>query len=107
MANKLDDSLPSPDELRDALRAVVDPEAGMNIVDLGLIYRVAVENGVVVVDLTMTSPACPVGDIILEEVEAALRAALPAGTPTDVALVWEPPWEPAMMSDEARRHFNW
>jgi metal-sulfur cluster biosynthetic enzyme len=108
MANELpNDSAPSPETLRDVLRAVIDPEAGMNIVDLGLIYRIAVEDDVVRVDMTMTSPACPMGDMILDDVEAALRATLPAGIRTDVALVWSPPWDPAMMSDAARRHFDW
>ena len=108
MANEpLHDSAPNVEGLRDALRTVVDPEAGMNIVDLGLVYRLALEGDVVRVDLTMTSPACPVGDMIVEDVEAALRAVLPAGMATDVALVWSPPWEPAMMSAEARRHFDW
>lgn len=101
------DSIPSLDSLRDALRAVTDPEAGMNIVDLGLVYRIAVEGEVVRVVMTMTSPACPMGDMILDDVEAALRAVLPAGIHADVELVWSPPWDPSMMSDQARRHFEW
>ncbi|MHB1175134.1 MAG: metal-sulfur cluster assembly factor [Sulfuriferula sp.] len=101
------DSIPSPDKLREALREVIDPEVGMNIVDLGLVYDITVEDGVVCVDMTMTSPACPMGEMIVEDVESVLRAALPRGAGIEVALVWSPPWEPSMMSAEARRHFEW
>ena len=99
--------LPSPDSLREALRAVIDPEAGMNVVDLGLVYDVAVSADGVRVVMTTTSPACPVGELIADEVEAALRAALPADMSVDVALTWSPGWDSSMMSDVARRHFGW
>ncbi|MCU0971442.1 MAG: metal-sulfur cluster assembly factor [Gammaproteobacteria bacterium] len=99
--------LPSPDSLRDALREVIDPEAGMNIVDLGLVYDVAVRADGVRVVMTTTSPACPVGELIADEVEAALRAAVPADMPVDVTLTWSPAWDSSMMSDAARRHFGW
>jgi len=99
--------LPSPDSLRDALRAVIDPEAGMNIVDLGLVYDVAVSADGVRVVMTTTSPACPVGELIADEVRTALRAALPADVPVDVTLTWSPAWDSTMMSDAARRHFGW
>jgi metal-sulfur cluster biosynthetic enzyme len=93
--------------VRNALRKVIDPEIGMNIVDVGLIYRIAVEGNVVGVDMTMTSPACPMGGMILEDVEAELRKCLPPGFEPDIQLVWEPPWSPALMSEEARQHFGW
>ena len=96
-----------PEAVREALRTVIDPEIGMNIVDVGLIYRIAVEGDTVVVDLTMTSPACPMGDMILEEVEAVLRRCLPPGYTPALQLVWEPPWSPALMSEAARQHFGW
>ena len=99
--------LPSPESLREALRAVIDPEAGMNIVDLGLVYDVAVSADGVRVVMTMTSPACPVGELVADEVEAALRTALPADVPVDVTLTWSPAWDSSMMSDAARRHFGW
>lgn len=100
-------SLPDETSLRAALRTVIDPEAGMNIVDLGLIYGIIVAPEVVRVDMTMTSPACPLGDMIVKDVEDALRACVPAGMGIDVRLIWDPPWEPARMSDAARRHFGW
>lgn len=99
-------TLPDADTLREALRSVIDPEVGVNIVDLGLIYRLAIEDGVVVVEMTMTSPACPLGDMITEEVDDVLNANTPAKTPIDVRLVWDPPWTPDRMSEAARRHFG-
>lgn len=107
MTSCTSNELPTPDTLCQALCAVIDPEAGMNIVDLGLIYDVAVADAAVQVRMTMTSPACPMGEMIVDEVRATLAAVVPAGWGIDVALVWEPPWAPAMMSETARRHFEW
>ena len=99
--------LPSLENLREALRRVIDPEAGMNIVDLGLVYDVTVSADGVRVLMTTTSPACPVGELIADEVRTALRAALPAAMPIEVTLTWSPGWDSSMMSDAARRHFGW
>jgi metal-sulfur cluster biosynthetic enzyme len=93
--------------LREALKTVIDPEVGMNIVDLGLIYRLEATEAGVEVDLTMTSPACPLGESIAEDAEHALRACLPPSATVDVQLVWEPPWTPERMSSHARQHFGW
>ncbi len=81
----------------------------MNIVDLGLVYGIetASDGSSVVVEMTMTSPACPMGEMIVEEVEAVLRELLPASVVLDVRLVWSPSWSPALMSDDARKHFGW
>jgi metal-sulfur cluster biosynthetic enzyme len=95
------------DEVRDALRQVLDPEAGMNIVDLGLVYGIDTAAQAVKVQLTMTSAACPMADMIVDEVHAALEGALPAGTEVEVEMVWDPPWTPERMSDFAREHFGW
>ncbi len=99
----------SPDTVRAALRQVIDPEAGMNIVDLGLIYGIELDSDAdcVRVELTMTSPTCPMGDMIMDEVQQAIAGCLPAGWRQDVCLVWEPPWGPERMSDKARAHFGW
>jgi metal-sulfur cluster biosynthetic enzyme len=99
--------LPTDDAVWDALRTVNDPEVGMNVVDLGLVYGVTVEGADVRVALTMTSPACPLGDVIVENAAAAIRAAAPAARTVDVALVWDPPWTPDRMSDAARAKFGW
>lgn len=101
------DSPLDAERLREALRTVSDPEVGLNIVDLGLVYGVTVAPGRVHVLITMTSPACPMGEMILDDVEATLSALLPASTELDLELTWEPPWEPSMMSDKAREQFGW
>ena len=98
---------PVPDTLLDALRQVIDPEVGMNIVDLGLVYRLELIDASIQLDLTMTSPACPMGEGIANEAEAALQACVPAAWPVEVKLVWEPPWTPERMSETARRRFGW
>ena len=98
-----------PDEamIRDVLRQVIDPEIGMDIVALGLVYRVDVFADCVRVDITMTSPACPLGDLILDDAGKALKQALPANVRPELRLVWEPPWDPSMLTDDAKRHLGW
>jgi metal-sulfur cluster biosynthetic enzyme len=98
-----------PDEsaVRDALATVIDPEAGMSIVDLGLVYRVEVDATGITVDMTMTTPACPVADMLVAQAREAIAAVAPAGTPVDVRLVWDPIWNPSMMTGVAKDHFGW
>ena len=100
-----------PEALRqpilDALRRVVDPEVAMTIVDVGLIYGVTAANGKVHVVLTMTSAACPVTGLIIEEVETELDRAVPPEWLIEVELVWEPPWTPERMSERSRRFMGW
>lgn len=93
--------------VRDALCRVIDPEAGMNIVDLGLVYDIAVSDQGVHVQMTMTSAACPMADMIVDDVHAALESALPPGTLVEVEMVWDPPWTPDRMSGLAREQFGW
>ena len=97
----------SEDDIREALKTVQDPEAGMSIVDLGLVYGIAVEPGRVRVEMTMTSPACPAAPYLVDESAAAIRAIAPEGTDVQVELVWEPPWTPDRMSLEAQARFGW
>jgi metal-sulfur cluster biosynthetic enzyme len=97
----------SEDDVRQALRSVEDPEAGMSVLDLGLVYAICVEPGRVRVEMTMTSPACPAADYIVDEAKAAIRAQAAEAIDVDVRLVWEPPWTPERMSDEARSRFGW
>lgn len=98
-----------PDEqaIRDALRKVIDPEAGMNVVDLGLVYGIRIDADGIAVDLTMTSPACPMGEMIVRDAREALGALGEAAGAISVNLVWDPPWSPDRMSEAARRHFGW
>lgn len=93
--------------LMDALRQVIDPELGMNIVDLGLVYRLDTTGDGVQLDITMTSPACPMAEQIMGDAEDALAACLPPSMPVLVNLVWEPTWSPALMTERARKAFGW
>ena len=97
----------TPEEILEALRAVQDPEAAMSIVDLGLVYAVECEPREVRVDMTLTSPSCPLGPYMVDEVTAAIRAAVPGVPDVRVNLVWDPQWTPERMSEEARTRFGW
>ena len=99
--------VPDRDAILAELRRVIDPEVGMNIVDLGLVYGVDIGATGVTIDMTMTSPACPMGDMMVDEVKGVLDAMVPPGTRIEVNLVWSPPWDPARMSEAARKHFSW
>jgi len=100
-------ALPTDDDIRDALRSVIDPEAGLDIVDLGLIYGIDIAPERIHVRMTMTTPACPVADTIMESARAAIHSVAPEGTQIDIELVWDPPWNPGMMSEIARDQFGW
>lgn len=89
------------------LRQIVDPEMGLNVVDTGLIYGVNIEHGRVKVAMTMTTPACPITGYLTGEIEAALRERLPGAQAVEVDLVWDPRWDPLMMSEEARDRLGW
>ena len=90
------------DEIRENLKSVYDPEIGVNIVDLGLVYDADVsDNGDVLVTMTLTSLGCPLGPVIVQEVTNALKD-LPGLGEVDVKLVWSPPWSPEMMSEDAK-----
>lgn len=90
-----------------ALERVVDPEVAMNIVDVGLVYGVTVHDGRVDVLVTMTSAACPVADVIVEDIEFQLDQSLPPELKIHVELVWEPPWTAQRMSAKARLLMGW
>jgi len=89
-----------------ALKHVLDPEIGVNIVDLGLVYEVKVENGDVYIKMTMTTPGCPLHESISKGAEEAVRQ-LPGIESVKVDLVWEPAWTPERMSDWARKQLGW
>jgi FeS assembly SUF system protein len=84
-----------------SLKEIFDPEIPVNIYDLGLIYGVEIDEGHVVVNMTLTTPHCPVAESMPAEVELRVSAVPGVGT-VDVNLVWDPPWSPQNMSDEAR-----
>ncbi len=90
------------DDVVEGLKNVYDPEIGINIVDLGLVYDADIEdNGDVLVTMTLTSLGCPLGPVIMQEVNNALKD-LPEIGETDVKLVWTPPWSPENMSEDAK-----
>ncbi|HEX7069766.1 MAG TPA: iron-sulfur cluster assembly protein [Rhodothermales bacterium] len=86
--------------IAERLRSVIDPEVGMNIVDLGLLYDLDVEADTVVIRLTMTTPACPMSSYIRQEVGRALTK-VPGLRRGITELVWDPPWSPGMIDREA------
>lgn len=89
-----------------ALRTVIDPELGINLVDLGLVYGVTVSDGIAYITLTVTTPACPIGSFLQDQVRwAVLR--LDGILGVEVEVVHDPPWTPALMSDDARRILGW
>ena len=90
-----------------ALQHVVDPELALSIVDVGLVYDVTVADEQVHVLLTMTSAACPVTDLIIEDVESELDRALPPGWKIRVELTWSPAWTSDRMSESAKCFMGW
>ena len=93
-------------DVREALREVIDPEIGINVVDLGLIYGIEIDGGAIHVTMTMTSPACPLRDYIQDLVESTVTSRLPDAGAVTVEIVDDPPWTDAMMSDAARQQLG-
>jgi len=91
----------TPDQVREALKEVLDPELGINIVDLGLVYDIVLAEGMADITATLTSPGCPLGP----EIVANVRRAVSQFDDIDdvqMHIVFSPPWHPAMMSDDAK-----
>jgi metal-sulfur cluster biosynthetic enzyme len=94
------------EDLEEAMRDVVDPELGINVVDLGLVYGIQAENGVATIDMTLTSAACPLTDVIEEQARAALTGG--AGLVDDIKInwVWMPPWGPDKITEDGREQLR-
>ncbi len=93
-------SAPTEEDLTEALRDVVDPELGINVVDLGLVYGVSVDDAnIATIDMTLTSAACPLTDVIEDQTRQALE-----GLVNDFRInwVWMPPWGPDKITDDGR-----
>ena len=91
---------PSVDDLTEALRDVVDPELGINVVDLGLVYGLRVEPGNhLIIDMTLTSAACPLTDVIEDQTNTALEGLVES---FEINWVWMPPWSLEMITDDGR-----
>lgn len=93
------------DKIREALKSVIDPELGVSIVDLGLIYDVRYENGEAEVEMTLTSPGCPLAPVIDKKIKDAIKN-VPEVKNLIVELVWDPPWSRDLMSDELKAEFG-
>lgn len=94
------------EQVREKLKEVYDPEIGINIVDLGLVYEINVfEEGDVQVIMTLTTPGCPLHGSISEGTRQAIMS-LEGAKNVNVDLVWSPPWSPEMMSEEAKKQLG-
>jgi metal-sulfur cluster biosynthetic enzyme len=93
------------DQAKLALRKVKDPELGLNIVDLGLVYEIVVDGNDIHVDMTLTSPGCPAGPQIMTDVERALQA-LPGVGEVELNLVWSPYWTPERIEPRVRAYMG-
>jgi metal-sulfur cluster biosynthetic enzyme len=98
----------SVEDVEEAMRDVVDPELGINVVDLGLVYDIRVEGNVAVLDMTLTSAACPLTDVIEDQTRAVLVEGPGGGLVDDVRInwVWMPPWGPDKITDEGREQLR-
>ena len=96
------------DDLEEAMRDVVDPELGINVVDLGLLYDIRAEDGVATLDMTLTSAACPLTDVIEDQTRAALTTGPDGGLVDDIRInwVWIPPWGPDKITDDGREQLR-
>ncbi|MBI2910842.1 MAG: metal-sulfur cluster assembly factor [Chloroflexi bacterium] len=100
-------SLVTEDWILEALRQVFDPELGVNVVDLGLVYGVAIDDGRVAITMTLTTPGCPLHASLSLAVEEAVRASVPGVEDVRVNLVWDPPWTPERLTGAAKRDLGW
>lgn len=98
---------PTTAQVYDALRVVYDPELGVNLVDLGLIYDVVIEDGNVQVLMTLTTPGCPLHSSMVQAAEAGVWRGVPGVQSVHVELVWSPPWNPAMISAAGKAELGW
>jgi metal-sulfur cluster biosynthetic enzyme len=99
---------PSLDDIEEAMRDVVDPELGINVVDLGLVYGLKVEDNKAIIDMTLTSAACPLTDVIEEQARSALTGGSTGGLVEDITInwVWMPPWGPEKITEDGREQLR-
>jgi metal-sulfur cluster biosynthetic enzyme len=99
--NEEDPEMPGQEAVYEILKQVYDPEVGINIVDMGLIYGVEIEGNKIDLIMTLTSPACPAGPHILQQIDDKLKE-MEGVEDVDIRVVWTPPWSPDMLSEEAK-----
>ncbi|MCO5175378.1 MAG: metal-sulfur cluster assembly factor [Thermomicrobiales bacterium] len=100
-------ALMNEDMILAILKEVYDPELGVNVVDLGLVYGVEISNNDVRVTMTLTTPGCPLHDVLTDAVDSAVRSRVPGVDGVEVNLVWYPPWTPDRISDEGKQELGW
>ena len=94
------------DAVTSCLENVIDPELGINVVDLGLIYNVLIDANKISVDMTLTTPGCPMAGMLAGSVEQAVRQAFEEAD-VEVSLIWDPPWTPDRLSEAARQQLGY
>jgi metal-sulfur cluster biosynthetic enzyme len=102
-----DTAPPTEDDIRDSLMFVLDPEVGINVVDLGLVYGIMVEGNAVHIDMTLTTPGCPLHSTIAEAVQRVLETRHPSLVDIQMDLVWDPPWDTSMITESGRTQLGW
>ena len=100
-----DSTPPTSDQVKMALRKVKDPELNLNIIDLGLVYEIAVDGSEVQIDMTLTSPGCPAGPEIMGDVERTVKA-MPGVSNLTLNLVWQPFWSPDRIEPRVRNYMG-
>ena len=95
----------SKEEVKEALKNVTDPEIGMNIVDLGLLYFIEIEDGNVKIEMTMTSPMCPATQEIMDNAKNFVEK-LDKVKKVEIQLIWDPPWDPDKMTEEGKAQLD-
>ena len=98
--------MPTEEEVREALKEVIDPELNVDVVDLGLVYKVEVDGDKVTVTMTLTSPGCPVGPMIVGNAKQAVEA-MDDVEEAEILLTFEPPWSPDKASEEVKAMFDY
>jgi metal-sulfur cluster biosynthetic enzyme len=94
--------MPTKDDVMEALKKVEDPELGMDIVDLGLVYDVEIADANVKVIHSLTSMGCPAGPMIQEDIANTVKETFPDVEDVELELTWDPPWTPERMSEDAK-----
>ncbi len=94
------------DQVTSCLEGVMDPELGINVVDLGLIYNILIDGNKISVDMTLTNPGCPMAGMLAGGVEQALREAF-EGADVEVSLVWDPPWTPERLTESGKAQLGY
>ena len=95
------------EQIRETLKKILDPEIGINIVDLGLVYQIELRPEELYIQITMTSPTCPLSGVITRNMDQVLRKTFPDLGEMTIELVWDPAWSPELMSDTAKKQLGW